>query len=161
MIISATGHRPNKLGGYGHATFTALTAVARDYLESQPDITEAVSGMALGWDQAFAQAAINLRIPLHAAVPFADQDCKWPEPSRKYYRTLLFQASEVTTVCDGTYAAWKMQKRNEWMVDRADRIAALWDGTPGGTANCIAYAEKQAKPIDNLIGLYRATIGSF
>ena len=56
--------------------------------------------------------------------------------------------------CLDGYAAWKMQKRNEWMADKATRIVALWDGSPGGTANCIAYASKIGRPIDNLWTLW-------
>lgn len=43
-----------------------------------------------------------------------------------------------------------MQIRNEWIVDRADRIIALWDGSFGGTHNCITYANKRKVPVDNL-----------
>lgn len=39
---------------------------------------------------------------------------------------------------------------NEWMVDRAGRIAALWDGSWGGTFNCLNYARRRGVPIDNL-----------
>ena len=40
-----------------------------------------------------------------------------------------------------------MQKRNEYMVDLADRVIAVWDGSKGGTANCVKYAEKVGKEI--------------
>lgn len=39
------------------------------------------------------------------------------------------------------------QQRNQWMVDRADAVLAVWDGSPGGTANCVNYARKVGKPI--------------
>lgn len=29
-----------------------------------------------------------------------------------------------------------MQKRNEYMVDLADKVVAVWDGSKGGTDNC-------------------------
>ena len=34
-----------------------------------------------------------------------------------------------------------MQERNEWMVNNCDVLIAVWDGTSGGTANCVKYAE--------------------
>lgn len=40
-----------------------------------------------------------------------------------------------------------MQKRNEYMVDLADRVIAVWDGSKGGTATCVKYAEKVGKEI--------------
>ena len=43
-----------------------------------------------------------------------------------------------------------MQERNIFMVDRADEILAVWNGTSGGTKNCIDYAKKQNKIITNI-----------
>lgn len=40
-----------------------------------------------------------------------------------------------------------MQKRNEYMVDLADRVIVVWDGSKGGTANCVKYAENVGKKI--------------
>ena len=42
----------------------------------------------------------------------------------------------------GGYAAWKMQKRNQFMVDHSNLLIAVWDGSSGGTSNCVAYAKK-------------------
>ena len=51
-------------------------------------------------------------------------------------------------VCSrGGYAGWKMNYRNTWMVDRADAVLAVWDGSSGGTANCVNYARTINKPI--------------
>ena len=36
-------------------------------------------------------------------------------------------------------------KRNEQMVDMADRILIIWDGASKGTKHTIAYAQKLAK----------------
>jgi uncharacterized phage-like protein YoqJ len=35
-----------------------------------------------------------------------------------------------------------MQRRNVWMVDRARLMLSVWDGTPGGTGNCMDYVEQ-------------------
>jgi uncharacterized phage-like protein YoqJ len=45
---------------------------------------------------------------------------------------------------------WVMQRRNEWMVDHCDILYAFWDGTSGGTANCVKYAAQIGKPYVNL-----------
>jgi len=148
-IVAATGHRPSKLGGYGPDAFARLVFIASEYLElTRPD--RCISGMALGWDHAFAQAAVNLGIPFVAAVPFAGQWSRWPQESQLRHRALLDCADEIVTVCDGGYAAWKMQRRNEWMVNNCTRLAALWNGSDGGTANCVGYAQKLERPIDSL-----------
>ena len=149
MIISGTGHRPDKLGGYSDIAFNKLVKIAEEYLsENRPD--KVISGMALGWDQALAQAAINLKIPFVAAIPFKNQECKWPNKSQTKYKTILAAASECVIVCEGEYAAWKMQVRNKYMVDNSDLVVAMFDGTTGGTANCVNYAISKNKQIVNL-----------
>lgn len=149
MIICGTGHRPNKLGGYGQEVKEDLNTVAMQWLSSYK-LDKVISGGALGWDQALAIAAWDLGIPLTMALPFKDFDSKWPAKSRKFLAYLNKNAHEVVYVCEDGYAPWKMQKRNEWMVDNSDGVLALWDGSDGGTHNCIKYAMKVGKPINNL-----------
>lgn len=139
-VVSATGHRPDKLGGYSTAARVRLTRFAESVIPSYSP-TEFVSGMALGWDTACALACLSLGVPLVAAVPFEGQESRWPEESQRLFRWILSRASRVVVVSPGGYAAFKMQVRNQWMVDNCDRILALWDGTSGGTSNCIAYAD--------------------
>jgi uncharacterized phage-like protein YoqJ len=148
-VVAGTGHRPDKLGGYSLAAHMDLVATARGWLEQHP-VRGVISGMALGWDQALALAAADLGIPFMAAVPCDEQDRMWPAGSRRDYQRLLARAAKVLVVSPGPYAAWKMQTRNVWMVDRADIILAMWNGTSGGTANCIEYAKSRGKTITNL-----------
>lgn len=149
-IIAATGHRPSKLGcGYGNNMHDALTRLACNYLD-QVQPASIISGMALGWDQAFAEAGLMLGLPVHAAVPFSGQESQWPTRSKVQWARLIAGCASVTIVCDGGYAPFKMQVRNEWMVDRATRICALWDGSPGGTGNCLKYKSTWPRPVDNL-----------
>lgn len=153
MIICGTGHRPNKVGGYSKEARSKLYDIAKDWLvTNKPD--KVISGMALGWDQALANAAYVLDIPLIAAVPFAGQQQAWPEESREFFDMLLSKAEEIVIVSDGGYAPWKMQVRNKWMVDHCDQVLAMWDGSTGGTGNCIQYAKKVGKPIVNLWEMY-------
>lgn len=160
MIIAATGHRPDKLGGYGPHVRMRLHHLAKTYLKSQHDILEGaltvISGMALGWDTAWAIAALDLGISVIAAVPFVGQEKQWQANDKVLYHEILKRAADVVVVSEGGYEIEKMQLRNEWMVDRADRVCALWDGSSGGTGNCIRYVRKFGKPIDHLWDLYNA-----
>lgn len=149
MIVAGTGHRPDKLGGYTREAKDKLIKLAQDYLkEAKPD--KVISGMALGWDNALGWAAVRLGIPLIAAVPFKGQERMWPQESKDNFEALLYCAEEVVYVSEGGYAPWKMQVRNKWMVDNCDVVLAIWNGTDGGTANCVKYAESVGKPIVNL-----------
>lgn len=150
MILSFAGHRPDKLGGYGEAAHHKLVLIAHRFLAQTIDLEKVISGMALGWDQAVAEVAIDLKIPVIAAIPFDGQQRRWPQHEQDWYARLLEQCAERHVVSPGVYATWKMFKRNEWMVDNSDALVALWDGSSGGTANCVNYAIRRHKPWTNL-----------
>lgn len=148
MILCGTGHRPNKLGGYANAVTQRLINIAQQQLLIlRPEIV--ISGMALGWDQALAEAAWKMKIPFHAYIPFEGQEKMWPKQSKDDFNLLRQSAERVVICCEGGYASWKMQRRNEMMVDAADQVLALFDGSISGTWNCIKYAEQKSKPIIN------------
>lgn len=159
MIIAATGHRPEKLGGYGEEAAARLYRGARRYLQAQTGVEKVISGMALGWDTAWAEAARALGIPYIAAVPFVGQELRWQEDAQEKYHSLLKCAESVVIVCDGGYHPAKMQRRNCWMVERCDKLAALWDGSPGGTANCVRWAIEIGKPVENLWPHFKKAVG--
>ena len=148
MIVAFTGHRPDKLGGYkvpnpiyDHVYKQIKTALQ----ELKPD--KVISGMALGVDQWAAAIAYKLGIPFLAAIPFDGQESAWPQESQKTFRLLRRLASEEVIVCEGGYAASKMQTRNIWVVDHCDKLIAVWDGSKGGTGNCVEYAKAIGKDI--------------
>lgn len=116
-----------------------------------------ISGMALGWDQAIALAALQLGIPVAAYVPFQGQENAWPGESRRRYHEILNQCAEILVVSPGGYTASAMQLRNRRMVDDADVVLAMWDGTSGGTANCVNYALSKNKFIHNMWPEYSGT----
>lgn len=155
MIVSVTGHRPDKLGGYANPEAEMkLYDIAIDWLyANKPE--KVITGMALGWDQIIARAATVCDIPFTAAIPFKGQETMWPVASQKYYNKLLGYASEIIIVSPGAYTSRKMHIRNEWMVDNSDMVLAMWNGSPGGTGSCIKYAQKQSKPIINLYDQFK------
>jgi uncharacterized phage-like protein YoqJ len=158
MIVAGTGHRPMKLGGYGEDVLARLVGLAEKYLKGERP-SEVVSGMAIGWDTALALAALSLSVPLVAAVAFEGQESRWPVEGQRRYERVLASAARVVVVTGGGHADWKFQARNEWMVDHCDRLAALWDGSAGGTANCVSYARRHRPgvAIDNLWDEWRTT----
>lgn len=148
MIVAFTGHRPAKLGGYkipNPIYKFVYKQIEATLLSLKPD--KVISGMALGVDQWAAVIAYRNSIPFLAAIPFEGQESAWPAESQRAFNLLRNAASEEVIVSPGGYAAYKMQVRNEWMVDHCDKLIAIWDGTPGGTGNCVNYAKSQNKEI--------------
>lgn len=107
----------------------------------------AISGMALGFDTWAAETCIQLGIPFIAAIPFAGQQRMWSPEQQLHYAELLSRAQSQHVVCPGGYEPRKMQIRNVWMVDNSDCLLACWNGSPGGTKNCIDYAKVKKKDI--------------
>jgi uncharacterized phage-like protein YoqJ len=148
-IWCATGHRPDKLGGYSDEARDRLEQFAMVYLRHYaPECF--ISGMAQGWDQACAYACTVLGVPWIAAIPFEGQESMWPEAARKRYTRLLEGAKRIQCVSQAGFSKRAMQARNEWMVDNATDVLALWDGSSGGTGNCMRYAMDQDKRGVNL-----------
>jgi uncharacterized phage-like protein YoqJ len=153
MIISFTGHRldklPNKETGYNlpNPTYNYVCQEIEKNLKLlNPE--KAISGMALGVDQWGAFISHRLGIPFIAAVPFEGQEKKWPAKSQKIYHKLISLAAEVIIVSPGGYSVEKMQIRNQFMVDRCDKLIAIYNGDKsGGTANCVNYGKSINKEI--------------
>lgn len=153
MILSCTGHRPEKLDH----DYTYTSVLSLSIMDSMVSIVNQydhknltmISGMALGVDMMWAFVAKALNIKLIAAIPFIDQYIKWPGTSRQMYFGLLDYASEVVNTSGARYYAKEfMQGRNEWMVEHCDKLVAVYNGDKfGGTYNCIQYAEHVKKPI--------------
>lgn len=153
MKICITGHGPNKMYGYDiyNKKWTKLKEKFKKLLVKN-NCDEAITGMALGVDTVFALAALELReegneIKLHCAIPCRNQSCKWNKGSVVLYNYILSKADIVKLVSDEEYKPWLMQKRNEYMIDLSDKVIAVWDGSKGGTFNCVSYAEKCNKEI--------------
>ena len=133
--------------GYSECeTHSLLREKIQHYLIELSPI-KVISGMAQGVDQIAAEVAMDLFFDVVAAVPFEGQETLWPEPAQIKYWELLLKCVDVREICEPGYAAWKMMKRNQWMVDNCDVLIAVWDGSSGGTKNCVDYATSKEKTI--------------
>jgi len=148
IVIAGTGHR--KLGG----SYELDTPVAKAVRETtraflvERKADQVISGMALGFDTILALVAIELKLPVLAAVPFEGQESRWPEASQKRYREILANPLVSTwVVAPGGHNVFKLQNRNERAVDRCDLLLACYDGSYGGTRNCVDYALRIEKPV--------------
>jgi uncharacterized phage-like protein YoqJ len=164
--MAATGHRPERLGGYTPRILDTLDAVAfRMLVRLRP--SHVISGMALGWDLAVAQAAFDLKIPYTAAIPFDGQTARWKDKRMRERWEELCWASKVAIIVTpgsvldewgGINAAY--HRRDRWMVDHASSMLTLWDGREeGGTAATIAYALSKGKKLHHSWSLWKEMIG--
>lgn len=147
--LGITGHRPDKLWGYrnerGKLRAALWTKLEELLLKEMPDY--AITGMAQGADQLYAEVCRDLRIPYIALIPCSGQESVWPAAAQKHYNDLLADAHKVVNVSPGPYQGWKMQRRNKEIVWQSSKLIAVWDGSSGGTASCVAFATQEKKPI--------------
>lgn len=149
MIVAFTGHRPDRLG---EDVASAWIAIKEFLLESKP--IQVISGMATGVDSLAFDIAVELGIPVIAAVPWVGHSMNWNEQDRNEYLKRLEKAAVIKMVSDSeVYGPWLYTNRNRWMVDNCDKLAAVWNGKrDGGTWNTIQYA-RRTKHKDDIIYL--------
>lgn len=154
--IALTGHRPNRLpGGYnlGHPFYKRLAGLLQTAVRAELGYHERLalhSGMALGADTVWAQVITQMRrenpgrIHFVAEVPFMAQAARWPKRADKeLWERLVAEADEVRVYAE-QFSNRAMQARNEGMIDAAELLLAVYDGTAGGgTANAVRYAKKR------------------
>lgn len=125
----------------------------------EPDAV--ISGMALGWDQALAEAALDLGIPLIAALPFDDHGANWSHAAQARHHVILGRAFWSTVVSPGAYATAKYHVRDRWIVDHGTHVLALWDGTASGTGSTVTYAKARGVRVFNAWEIYQVCRGEY
>lgn len=160
--IGVTGHRPPKIGGYDRdnqlrrelrARFTeiALCVVASHPLEIGNVKAEVYTGMAQGWDQDVACACIRAELPFVACVPFAGQERFWTPDAQEDHAAILSRAKRVNVLASQPQskaeAVRLLHARNRFIVDSTDVVIACFDGSSGGTSNCVDYARRRSKRV--------------
>lgn len=147
-----TGHRPAGLPwgeNEGHIlcrrTREALAvAIERAYLDGYRRF---YSGMARGIDLMAAEVTLHCQelhpdIELVAAIPYAGMARSLPPADLERYCRILDGCREenIHILSPQFYKSCFIQ-RDRYMVDRCQRIIAVYDGrTPGGTQYTVGYA---------------------
>jgi len=151
-----TGHRPQH-----------LTNDSIDWIADQLDriaiklrdlyaTNTAISGMALGCDQLWAQSALHAHLELWAHIPFPEQPDPWPADLQAAHRRLLARAHRTTThgelgdlVGDARRrrAVQLLHTRNDAMIAASHAVIAVYRPTiaTGGTAS--AWRKVLAGPL--------------
>ena len=154
MICAFTGHRPQRLPWGGREedprcqALKILLDAAIDQAAERGCRTF-LCGMALGCDTYFAEAVLARKerdLRLEAVIPCPGQADRWPEADRLRYQRLLLQCEDIH-VLETAYSEGCMLRRNRAMVERADVLITVYDGSGGGTGSTIAYAKERGVKI--------------
>ena len=152
--VCFTGHRPEKLTRFEWLIKRDLEKQIRQAIADGQDVF--ITGMARGVDIWAAEIVLKLRrkgapIKLICACPYEGFEKQWEISWQDRYRKILKEADLVRYICPG-YSKSCFQIRNEWMVNHAARVIAVFNNTPGGTMNTIEYAIRQNVPVEFIKG---------
>jgi O-acetyl-ADP-ribose deacetylase (regulator of RNase III)/uncharacterized phage-like protein YoqJ len=137
--IAFTGHR--------HLSFAQVAQYLNKLYQDCPDAIW-ITGGAIGLDSWAAKFAIDHGIELWLILPFPQNvmSKKWRDDQKELLDWTVKSCSKLS-VLSPAYDVTIYQRRNERMVDLSDMVAAFWDGSSGGTGNCVRYAQKVKKPM--------------
>lgn len=165
-----TGHRPNNKYMFGYdlkhpgykPIIEKITEIAEMVINKE-GITRFLTRGALGIDTISFWCIHKLKekyphIKNIVVVPFKNQPIKWNENDKKWYRKMLKMADEVIYVDElegyevkdipvGEYHVAKMDLGNKYMVKNTKITIGYFDGSKGGTANCMRDANKIGRMI--------------
>lgn len=153
---SFTGYRPSKLHfGYNeeHSDCIKLKSMIKSEIENLINDGFSIfnSGMAMGIDIWCAEAVLQLKedyphIKLHAVIPCMGQESGWKTAAKERYNSIIVQADDVLYM-SFSYTVHCMKDRNQYLVDKADLLFAVYDGKKGGTYQTISFAKKLLKKV--------------
>ena len=156
--LAFTGHRPESLPfgeDEGNPSCVRLKEMLRSEIIDRAGCGYKVfyCGAARGSDILFGEQVLQVRntaypaIQLVCVIPHENQAENWPESWRERYFDLLAQADDEVLMSTH-YTRGCYHQRNRYMVDRANALLAVFNGTAkGGTAYTVDYARSRAKEI--------------
>lgn len=113
-----------------------------------------LSGMAVGFDLAAAEAVLRLRslhddVRLVAVIPFPGQAARFPAREKMRYDAVLRAADRRELVC-AEYVPGCYARRNDRLVEEASLLVAWYDGRSGGTQYTVRRAHRKHVATINL-----------
>lgn len=151
--VCFTGHRPEKLNISERKIKKLLRPVIAKSIEE--GYTTYITGMARGFDLCAADVVLEAKkhhadIHLICALPIKNFEKMWSLAEQKHYRDILSKADFVKVVSEH-YTSSCFQVRNMYMIDRAARVIAAYNGAAGGTLNTINYAKRNHVEVINIL----------
>jgi hypothetical protein len=145
MKIGITGHQKREGIQWPWVRETICAELCR-----VGNVTQALSSLAAGSDQEFADAAISLGIPVMAVIPLEGYERFFKGLDLLSYQQLLNQCKIVQLRWQGDpeHAFFEAGK---FIADQCDVLFAVWDGEKaeglGGTGDIVDYARQNKRPI--------------
>lgn len=165
FVCAFTGHRPSKLAfGYNDTDNRCflLKEKIKEEIERLADsgVKAFISGMAQGVDMWSAEIIISLKkttrpdLVLYCVLPCKEYNKNWDNKTYNKASTILKSADKVICLSQNYYPGC-MLRRDKWMVDRADTVLAVLNGSmayrpdkrAGGTAYTVDYASSLRKRV--------------
>ncbi|MEV0093109.1 hypothetical protein [Streptomyces sp. NPDC050738] len=145
--IGVTGHRSIPYEALPH-----VRDRMREVLRGNGGSMQALSSLATGADQMFADIALECGAELIAVIPSDDYELGFDTPDEldSYHRLKARASQEIwldhAHATDEAYYA-----AGAYIADNCDRLLAVWDGLParglGGTGDIVNYALDVGKPV--------------
>jgi hypothetical protein len=144
MKVGVTGHQERDGIDWAWVSRAIRTELA------QLAVTEALSSLAAGTDQIFAEVALDLRIPVLAVLPLLGYDAFFEGAVLVNYRRLLERCARFNLPITGDEEE-AFFEAGKYIADHCDVLLAVWDGQPaqglGGTADVVTYAKRKTSRI--------------
>ncbi|WP_338675665.1 hypothetical protein V1460_23900 [Streptomyces sp. SCSIO 30461] len=145
--IGVTGHRNIPPEAMPH-----VRDAIRTLLCGHSGSLEALSSLAVGADQIFADIALECGAALTVVIPSGnyEEDFDQPEELARFRSLRSLASQEIRMAFDQStdeayYAA------GAFIADNCDRLLAVWDGLPargvGGTGDIVRYARRTGTPV--------------
>lgn len=160
-ICAVTGHRPTRFKFKYNENYAGCKRLKKRLHDQfillyEQGVRRFLVGGALGVDMWSGEILLKLKekpeysdIELVIVLPHPGHDERWDERSKK--RMAFLRAHSVECITVGTTPGPESYyKRNRYLIDHADCLAAVYDGDRNmrsGTGMTVKYAEQQEKPV--------------
>lgn len=148
--IAVTGHMDLTISS-AELVSDALLNLLSSYADRE---LTGISCLAKGADTLFAEALLRSGGRLIVILPSRDyRKAKVKPDHAEAFDRLLAAAVEVVVMDHDTANRTAYESANHELLRRADRLVAVWDGSPpsgkgGGTADTVLFATESGLPVD-------------
>lgn len=149
VTLAVTGHMD-----LTEESVPLVKAALRELLQPRIEGLVGMSCIAAGSDSLFAEAVVEAGGQLVVVIASEDYRVAKVKPDHaNMFDRLVESAAEVLVMPHATANRQAYEAANKVLLDRADRLVAVWNGKPpsgkgGGTADVVTKAREAGIPVD-------------